>query len=412
MTWLVGLVAGLVLFGSVLAIAESSISRMTRVRAMTLRRERRRNAALLERIETDPPRYLNSIYFAVMLAQNGSAILVAILAERHFGNLGLALVSAGFTLGYFVVVEAMSKTFGILHSDRAALALAPMVWFLGRALALPTRLLIGLANVLLPGPGLKQGPFVVEQEIRSMVEVGHESGAIPAQEKDLLHSVFEFGDTLVRQVMVPRPDVVAVEAGAPLRSAVDTALAHGFSRLPVYRGDLDRIEGVLHIRDALKALREGRGEEPLRDLGSAPHFVPESKRVAELLRDMQRQKFHLALATDEYGSVSGLVTLEDLLEELVGEIAEEHEEETRDVERLGDGRYRVDAGLPIEELNQLLDADLSSDRWNTVGGLMFGLLGTIPAEGQVATLRGFRFTADKVQGRRVTRVVVTRIEGG
>jgi CBS domain containing-hemolysin-like protein len=408
MVWVAGLVVGLALVGSVLAIAESSISRLTRVRAGVLRQEGRRNASFLEEIERDPSRYLNAIYLAVMLVQNGSAILVALLAAQHFGDLGITVVSVAFTLAYFVVVEAMSKTFGILHSDRAALAVAPIVWALGRVLVVPARLLIGLANVLLPGKGLKQGPFVSERDIRSMAEVGHEEGTIEEREKELIHSIFEFGDTVVRQVMVPRPDVVAVEVRAPLRTAVETALAHGTSRLPVYRDDLDHVEGVLHIRDVLKALHEGRTDAPLAEIARPAHFVPDSTKVADLLREMQRQKFHLAVVIDEYGSACGLVTLEDLLEELVGEIAEEHEHEARDIEPLGDRGYRVDASLAVDELNEVLDTDLPHDRWNTVGGLMFGLLGTIPAEGQSVTLQGFRFTAEKVQGRRVTTILVTR----
>jgi CBS domain containing-hemolysin-like protein len=407
MMWVVGLVAGLVALGSVLAVAEASISRMTRIRAIALREEGRRNASFLERIESDPPRFLNSIYLAVMLVQNGSAILVAILVETYFGALGVTIASVAFTLGYFVVVEAMAKTFGILHSDRAALGLAPMVWFLGRVLAPATRLLIGLANVLLPGKGLKQGPFVSEQEIRSMAEVGHEEGVIEKAEKEMIHSIFAFGDTLVRQVMVPRPDIAGVELGAPLRSAVETALAHGVSRLPAYRGDLDHVEGVLHMRDVLKALHEGRTEAPLRDLVRPPHFVPETKKAADALGEMQRQRFHMAIVVDEYGSTSGLVTLEDLLEELVGEIADEHDVEEQEVEPLGDGHYRVDASLSVRELNEVLGTDLPHDRWNTVGGLMYGVLGSIPQQGQTVTLEGFRFTAEKVQGRRVTTVLVS-----
>ncbi len=408
MMWVAGLVGGLILLGSILAIAESSISRMTRVRASALRQGGRRNAVLLEEMERDPAPYLNSIYLAVMFVQNGSAILVALMAEQYFGDLGITFVSVAFTLAYFVAVEAMAKTYGILHSDRAALAVAPIVWALGRALALPARLLIGLANVLLPGKGLKQGPFVSEEDIRQMAEVGHEEGVIEKREKEMIHSIFEFSDTVVREVMVPRLDVVAVAARAPLRTAIEVALGRGLSRLPVYRDDLDHVEGVLHIRDALKALHDGRVDVPLCDLAHPAHFVPESKKAAAMLLEMQREKFHLALVIDEYGSVSGLVTLEDLLEELVGEIAEEHEREVRDIEPLDDGRYRVDASLPVRELNERLGTDLPHDRWNTVGGLMFGLLGAIPAEGQAVALEGFHFTAERVRGRRVATILVTR----
>ena len=407
MSWMVACVAALVVLGAVLAMAEASISRMTRVRAAALKEGGRRNAVLLEKIELDPAPYLNSIYLAVLLAQNGSAILVARLAGWYFDDLGITLLSVGFTLAYFIVVEAMAKTFGILHSDRAALALAPVVFVLGRILTLPTRALIGIANILLPGKGLKQGPFVSQQDIRSMAEVGHEEGVIEETEKEMIHSIFAFGDTLVREVMVPRPDVVAVESDRTVDGAMEIVLSNKFSRLPVYRGDLDHIVGVLHEKDILAALYAGHRDQPVTELVGPAHFVPETSRAAALLRRMQREQFHMAMVVDEHGSTSGLVTLENLLEELVGNIADEHDvDEEKDIERLADGTYRVDASVSIRELNDLLGTDFPRERWNTVGGLMFGVLGTIPTQGEAVSLDGWRFTAEKVQGRRVTTVLV------
>jgi magnesium and cobalt exporter, CNNM family len=407
MTWMVACVVALVVLGTVLAMAEASISRMTRVRAAALKEEGRSNAALLEAIELEPAPYLNSIYLAVMLAQNGSAILVARLAGYYFDDLGITLASVAFTLAYFIVVEAMAKTFGILHSDRAALALAPVVWVLGRMLALPTRALIGVANILLPGKGLKQGPFVSQQDIRSMAEVGHEEGVIEETEKDMIHSIFAFGDTLVREVMVPRPDVVAVAADQTVAGAMDVVLKNKFSRLPACRGDLDHVVGVLHEKDILAALYSDHRQTPVTELVRPAHFVPETSHAAALLRRMQREQFHMAIVVDEHGSTSGLVTLENLLEELVGNIADEHDvDEEMEIERLGDGAYRVDASVSIRELNDLLGTDFPRDRWNTVGGLMFGVLGTIPTQGESVALKGWRFTAERVQGRRVTTVLV------
>ncbi|MGH2650125.1 MAG: hemolysin family protein [Actinomycetota bacterium] len=408
MNWLWVLVVGLVLVGSVLAIAEASLTRMSRVRALALAEEGRRNALLLERIESDPPRYLNAIYLSVMFVQNGSAILVAILAERTYGSLGITLVSVGFTLLYFVAVEAMSKTFGVLHSDGAALAVAPLVWAMGRALALPTRLLIGLANVLLPGKGLRQGPFVSEAELRAMAEAGHEEGSIEEEEKELIHSIFEFGDTIVREVMVPRPDVVAVEADKTLHDVQALVLRHGFSRIPVFQEDLDNVVGFVFAKDVLKALYQGQADMPLTDIVRPAHFVPESKKVADLLREMQQEKFHIALVTDEYGSVSGLVTLEDLLEELVGEITDEYDREEPPVVDLGNGAYRVDGRLGIDEVNELLDTELPDEEWDTVGGLMLGLLGSIPEQGEEVTYQDLVFKAEKVNGRRIAKVLITR----
>jgi len=408
--WLWVLVVFLVVFGSILAIAEASLTRMTRVRALALVEEKRRNAVTLERIEADPPRFLNAIYLTVMLCQNGSAIIVAILAERSFGSLGVTLISVGFTLLYFVIVEAMSKTFGVLHSDGASLAVAPLVWFLGRALAAPTHALIGLANVLLPGRGLKQGPFVSEADLRSMAEVGHEEGSIEREEKELIHSIFEFGDTIVREVMVPRPDVIAIEADKTLRDVQAIVLQHGFSRVPVFTEDLDDVLGIVFAKDVLKALHQGKNDMPLRDVVREAHFVPESKKVADLLREMQKEKFHLALVTDEYGSVSGIVTLEDLLEELVGEIADEYDTEEPELEAVSENVYRVDGKMAIDEVNELLDVELPDEEWDTVGGLMLGLMGSIPEEGEDVAFQNLTFTAERVNGRRIVKILITRHE--
>ena len=408
MIWLWILVLLLVLFGSILAIAEASLTRMSRVRALALVEEGRRNAVLLERIEADPPRFLNAIYLSVMFCQNGSAILVAIIAETAFGGVGITLISVGFTLLYFVIVEAMSKTYGVLHSDGAALSVAPLVWLLGRALALPTRALIGVANVLLPGRGLKEGPFVSEADLRSMAEVGHEEGTIERGEKELIHSIFEFGDTIVREVMVPRPDIEAIEADKTLRDVQALVLQHGYSRIPVFDTDLDNVVGVVYAKDVLKALHQGKHDMPLSDVVRQARFVPESKRVADLLRDMQKEKFHIALVTDEYGSLSGLVTLEDLLEELVGEIADEYDTEEPEIEQVSDGVFRVDGKMPIDEVNEILDIELPDEEWDTVGGLLLGLMGEIPDEGDTVNFQGVTFTAERVNGRRIAKVLINR----
>jgi CBS domain containing-hemolysin-like protein len=407
-TWLWVVALALVLFGTILAAAEASLTRMSRVRALAIEEEGRRNAELLVKIESDPPRYLNAVYLAVMFVQNGSAILVAILAEREFGSTWVGLASFVFTLLYFVVVEAMAKTFAVLHTDRVSLALSPIVWFLGRVLELPTRFLIGLANVLLPGKGLKQGPFVSEEEIRSMAEVGHEEGSIDEGEKELIHSIFEFGDTIVREVMVPRPDIVAIEDDKTLRDVQALVLQRGYSRIPVYHESLDEVKGVVFAKDVLKALHQGRQDMPLADIMRDAHYVPESKRVADLLKEMQKEKFHQALVYDEHGSVTGIVSLEDLLEELVGEITDEYDREEPEVLELGNGSYRVSGKASIDDVNELLGTELPDEEWDTVAGLMLDLLGRMPERGEETTFRGVSLRAERVQGRRIASVMITR----
>jgi CBS domain containing-hemolysin-like protein len=407
--WLWALVVVLVILGSLLALAESSLTRMTRIRAMALEEEGRRNAATLVKLETDPPRYLNSVYLAVMIVQNGSAILVAILSEQVFDSLGVTIAALVFTLLYFVVVEAMSKTFGVLHSDRTALALAPLVYFLGRVLAWPTRALIGMANVLLPGKGLKQGPFVSEEEIRSMAQVGSEEGSIEEEEKELIHSIFEFGDTIAREVMVPRPDIVAIEDDKTLQDVQALVLEEGYSRIPVYREDLDDVVGLVFAKDVLKALHQGRADTPLAEIAREAHYVPESKKVGVLLREMQKEKFHIALVTDEYGSVTGIVSIEDLLEELVGEITDEYDTEEPEIERVAEDRYRVSGKVSIDDLNEELETELPDEEWDTVAGLVLDLFGRIPDQGEQVTFQGLSFTAEKIVGRRIASVLIHRI---
>jgi CBS domain containing-hemolysin-like protein len=408
-TWLWVVAGVLVVVGSLLALAEAALTRTNRVHALALEEEGRRHASTLVRLASDPPRYLNSIYLGALLVQNGSAILVAILAERTFGGLGVAAASLVFTLLYFVVVEAMSKTFAVLHSDAVALALAPFVLWLGRLLAWPTRALIGLANVLLPGKGLKQGPFVSELEIRSMAELGSEEGSIEEEEKELIHSIFEFGDTIVREVMVPRPDVVAIEDDKTLRDVQALVLTHGYSRIPVYHETLDDVLGFVFAKDVLKALHQGKVDMPLRELVREAHVVPESKKVADLLREMQREHFHIALVTDEYGSVTGIVSIEDLLEELVGEITDEYDRAEPSIAQVGEGAYRVSGKTPIDDVNELLGTDLPDEEWDTVAGLVLDLFGKIPEEGEETTFQGLRFRAEQVNGRRVVTVLITRL---
>jgi CBS domain containing-hemolysin-like protein len=394
-------------------MAEASMTRMSRVRAMALREEGRRNSALLERIQEEPARYLNSVYLAVMFAQNGSAVLVGVLADRRYGELGVTLLSVAFTLLYFVFVEAMSKTFGVLHSDRVALLLSPLVIALARLFALPVRGLIGLANVLLPGRGLKTGPFVTEQEIRQMAEVGHEAGEIEEEEKELIHSIFEFGDTLVREVMTPRPDMVVLEANYTPRAAMDLAMKHGYSRIPVYENEADNIIGVLYTKDLFRPV-EGKDDRvsSLKDVIRPAYFVPETMKVSDLLREMQKRHVHMAIVVDEYGDVAGLVTLEDVLEEIVGEITDEYDVVEAHIQPVGTNAWRVQAKTPIWEFNEAVQASLPEDEaWDTIGGLVGSALAKVAEPGDEVRYNGFDFRVERVNQRRIGTVLVRRAEG-
>jgi CBS domain containing-hemolysin-like protein len=298
-----------------------------------------------------------------------------------------------------------------MRTDRVALTLAPIVFALSRVLSLPVRGLIGLSNVLLPGRGLKEGPFVTEEEIRSMADVGHEEGVIEEDEKELIHSIFEFGDTLTREVMVPRPDMVVVEVNYTLQAAMDVAIQHGFSRIPVYESDADNVVGVLYAKDLFKALRGG-GERDLKALMREAYFVPEMMRVSDLLREMQKRKVHMAIVADEYGDVAGLVTLEDIIEEIVGEIADEYDVEESRILPVGTDTWRVQGKMPIWEFNELVEGKLPADQeWQSIGGLVASALGKIPEAGDEVSYNGFRFRVERVQRRRIGSVLVRRTNG-
>jgi CBS domain containing-hemolysin-like protein len=402
------LVILLILATGFCAAAESAITRSNRVRALRLQEEKRRGANALVRIVYDPAPYVNVILLLTLLGTIGGTTLATSLAVRHFHRVGEVVSTIIMTVLLFVFAEVTPKTFAIQQTDRAALRVAPIVVWLRRALGPVATFLLRFANVIMPGRGLPEGPFVTEQEIRAYAEVASEESEIEEGEKELIHSIFEFGDTIAREVMVPRPDIVAIEHDKTLRDVQALVLAEGYSRIPVYREDLDEVVGIVFAKDVLKALHQGDHDMPLVDIVREAHFVPESKKVADLLREMQREKFHVALVTDEYGSVSGLVSLEDLLEELVGEITDEYDQEEPELERVGDDLFRVSGKASIDDVNELLDAELPDEEWDTVAGLVLDLFGRIPKGGEGVEFKGLRFTAEEVQGRRIAKVLIAR----
>jgi CBS domain containing-hemolysin-like protein len=400
----------LVLIGvvGVLGAAEVSITRTNRVRAYRFQEEGRRGAASLVRITENPAAYLNVVLLLVLLSQIGGTTIATSLAVRAFQSAGELVATVVMTVLLFVFAEVTPKTFAIQQTDRVALFLAPLIVALGRLFGPVAKGLVRIANLVMPGKGLPEGPFITEHELRALAEVASSEEQIEEEEKELIHSIFEFGDTIVREVMVPRPDIEAIESDKTLQDVQSAVLEHGYSRIPVFKDDLDDVIGVVYAKDVLKAIHQGKEDLPLAEIVREARFVPESKKVADLLREMQREKFHIALVTDEYGSVSGLVTLEDLLEELVGEITDEYDTEEPELEQVADGVYRVDGKMSIDEVNEILDVELPDEEWDTAGGLMLGLLGSIPEEGEEVVFQNLTFTAEKVDGRRIVKILITR----
>jgi CBS domain containing-hemolysin-like protein len=409
--WMLVVVGVLFVISILLAVAETALTRMSKAKAQALAEtEGRRGRALLRLIENEE--WLNPVLLAVMASQMVQSSLLGAVATRVVGlGIGFILVTVLNVTVFFVFAEVAPKTWAIQHTNRAATAAAGPVRFLADLPPLRwlTRGLIGLTNVILPGRGLKRGPYLSERELLAVADQAVEEEVIEAEERDLIESIIEFGDTVVREVMVPRPDMVTVRAEFRVEDVLEIVLLNGYSRLPVCGEGIDDIVGLVYAKDLMRAQRDGKDHLEVRELLRSARFVPETKRVPALLADMQREKFHMAIVVDEYGGTAGLVTLEDLIEELVGEIVDEFDVEDPNVEPLPGGDVRINARMPVDEVNDLLHARLPEGDWDSIGGLLLSELGHVPSEGETVVVDGWRLTAEQVQGRRIARVRITRL---
>ncbi|MFZ6005441.1 MAG: hemolysin family protein [Actinomycetota bacterium] len=401
----------LFLVSIVLAVAETALTRMSRAKAQALAETRgKRGQILLSLVEHQE--WLNPTLLVVLTTQLVQSTLLGVLASRLFGAWGVVGATTLNVTLFFVVAEVAPKTWAIQHTDRAALASARPIKLLANwpPLRLLSRGLIGLTNVLLPGKGLKRGPFMSEEELLAVADLALEDSVIEVEERRLIESVIELGDTVVREVMVPRTDMVTVTADFRVVDAMEVVILNGYSRIPACGQGIDDVVGIVHAKDLMRAERDGHEDRLVVDLARPAKFVPETKGVADLLREMQVERFHMAIVIDEYGGTAGLVTLEDIIEELLGEIVDEFDVEDPMIEPLPGGDVRVNARMALDEVNDLIHAQLPEGDWDTIGGLLLSELGHVPTEGEGVEVDGWRLTAQRVQGRRIGRVRLHRIE--
>jgi putative hemolysin len=416
---LIVVIAVLLAGSGVLAMAETSLVRMSRIKAKSLVDEKRRGARQLAQLVANPANFLNPVLLLVLICQLVSATLVGIVAAHLFGGLGVLLGIVFEVVVIFVFFEAVPKNWAVQHSERAALLSAPIVSTLIRfpPIRWLSSVLIGLANRIIGagddgGQGMLES-YITDSELKAMADVAREENVIEPEERTFIHSVIDFGDTVAREVMVPRPDMVTVESDVSVAQALEKALAAGFSRIPVEGDDgIDDIIGIAYTKDLVRAERVGKANQMVRESMRPAKFVPESKEVSDLLREMQEEKYHMAVVVDEYGGTAGLVTLEDLLEELVGDIVDEFDVEEPTVERCDDGSVLVSARYSVDDADALLGAELPQGPWDTVGGLMLDLVGRVPDPGDSVEVDGFRFTALDVRGRRIGRVRIEPTHAG
>ncbi|MFL6155417.1 MAG: hemolysin family protein [Marmoricola sp.] len=410
-------VLGLVLVAGLLSAAEAALSQFSHARAEGLAAEGRAGARRVLQILDDPARYLNTSIFVRLLAETSAVVLATLMVQQIVGKdrLATVLVTVAIMLVVsFVVIGVGPRTLGQQRVEPIALASAGVVVAVAAVLGPIPQLLILIGNALTPGKGMPEGPFTSEAELREYVDIAERNSLIESDERAMIHSVFELGDTIVREVMVPRTDVVFIERHKTLRQAMSLFLRSGFSRIPVVGDDLDDIVGFAYLKDVSRRVFDRKDAESTERIDSVMRgvlWVPDSKPADDLLRAMQQNRKHVAVVVDEYGGTSGLVTIEDILEEIVGEITDEFDAEEAPFEVLPDGSTRVSSRFPVDDLDEVVGVEIDDDEIDSVGGLMAKHLGKVPIPGSVVEVAGLVFRAEEAKGRRnkIGTVLITRV---
>jgi putative hemolysin len=331
-------------------------------------------------------------------------------------GIAVVIITLLLTTVMLILGELAPKSIALAHSERIAFFVARPIDLLSRLAGPIVRFLVWATNVIAQPFGGKPRrgmPVITEEEIKTLVDAGQEGGVLEEAEKDMIYSVIDIGETLTREVMVPRIDMVAVDADTPLLEAIDLAIQHGHSRVPVYEDTIDHVVGILYAKDLLRVLRhEGRaGNARLKDLARPAYFVPETKKVDELLKELRQRRVHMAIVIDEYGGTAGLVTIEDILEEIVGEIRDEYDESEQPlVTPVGEHEYVFDSRILIDDVNELLDVKLSDEESDTLGGLIYSRLGKVPERGDTVEVEGLRLKVLDVQDRRIRKINAVQLK--
>ena len=404
-------------FAGFLAATESALTSISRVLIEAL--ESKRGGSLLKKFSKQPAKYLNVILLVRKTCELTATVLLASILLRNYPSAqAMALTVLIMVIVSYVVVGVGPRTLGRQHPHTWARAGIGVAFFLAFILGPVTKLLIAIGNAITPGVGFRTGPFTNEAELRDLVDQAHERGLVESDEHEMIHSVFELGDTLVRELMVPRTDMVWIEKDKSLRQALSLALRSGFSRVPVVGDSIDKIIGIAYVKDLARRTldhHEAEQNERVEQHMRPATFVPESKIAADLLKEMQRDQIHLAIVVDEYGGTAGIITIEDILEEIVGEIADEFDDGVEAFTWISEGKARAKATLHIEDLADELSieiAEVDFEDVDTIGGLMAQKLGRVPIAGSTITVGEYLITSERPVGRRrrISSVLIEKIE--
>ena len=406
--WVLAWAALLLAVAGVLAAFETAVNRVSRSRVDELRKEDPRKADRLGPVVADRARYVNVSLLLQMLCSTLAIVLVgqyAVALEPERPWLEALVTTVVLVAISYIVIGVAPRTLGRQYAESVARAGVGPIRLLAAVLGPITRLLIIVGNAITPGKGYREGPFTTTAELRELVDQAEADMLIEDDERRMIHSVFELGDTLAREVMVPRTEMVFIESNKMLRQVVSLCLRSGYSRIPVVGDDVDDIVGVAYLKDVVQRLfndREAESTVAVSELMRAPYVVPDTKPVDVLLSDMQASRVHLAVVIDEYGGTAGIVTIEDILEEIVGEIADEYDTGDPEVQAMPGGGYRLSARLHVDDMAELLGLSIESEEEGieTVGGLMGKRLGRVPIPGAEVTIDGWHLRAERTAGRR------------
>ncbi|WP_433269828.1 hemolysin family protein [Actinosynnema sp. CS-041913] len=418
-TSLIVLAVLLVLAAGAFAGADAALGTVSRARVEALQRQGRAGARQLIQVLADRPRHVNLLLLLRLGCELSATVLVTAVCLRLIATPAVAVLVACLSMLVvsYVLVGVGPRTIGRQHPYAVSLLAAGPIRVLGRVLGPLSRLLILVGNAITPGKGFREGPFSSEVELRELVDMAQERGVVDEGEREMIHSVFELGDTIAREVMVPRTEIVWIEQAKSVRQALALSLRTGYTRVPVIGESVDDIVGVVNLKDLVRlTLSEEPNGTVVADVMKPASFIPDSKPIADLLREMQLSRNHLAVVVDEYGGTAGLLTIEDILEEIVGEITDESDTDDRPpVEHLTDGSVRVSARLPVDDLDALFGTELDDHEVETVGGLLAQRLGRVPLPGTEAEIAGLRMRAEggkDERGRmRITTVLVRPVNG-
>ena len=411
----------LLLFAGLLAGSESALTSLSRLLIEEIVEAKPNYKIKFKNFVANPAKFLNVLLLVRKSCELTATATVAVYFVEGSSNKGLALfwaIALMVAISY-VVVGVGPRTLGKQHAIKWARLAITIAVVLSKLLGPLTTLLIGIGNALTPGKGFKSGPFSTEAEFRDLVDQASESGFVEESEREMIHSVFDLGETLVRELMVPRTEMVWIEADKTVRQGLSLALRSGFTRIPVISENLDNVVGIAYVKDLAKRVHDNpnsevneKVEEHLRKAT----FVPENKTADDLLKQMQRDQIHMAIVVDEYGGTAGIITIEDILEEIVGEIADEYDDnESEEVEWLNENKARISARLHVEDFAEKFDSSFTDEEIedvDSIGGLIAKHLGRVPIPGSTITVPGWKLTAERPSGRRhrIATVLVEKIE--